>query len=113
MKKREKSDRAALNKYCIYCQGEYQSRMTCHGGTLDSNTVGIHPPNMEYQPSGPPACPGTSKSPISPALLHGFTRSVAQMNGIYVIYHTIAALSDTCIGTASTAGVLATPKRRN
>ena len=111
MKKREKSDRAALNKYCIYCQYEYQSRITYHGGTLDPNIVGIHPPNMEYQPSGPPACPTTSKSGISPALSQLFPRQVAQMLGICSIHHIVAALRDPSSGSTGTASVLATPKK--
>ena len=82
-----------------------------HKGTLYSKVSAFHPPNMEYQPSGPPACPTTSKSGISPALLQLFPHQVAQMLGTCSIHHIVAALRDPSSGCTGTTSVLATPKK--
>ena len=74
MKKREKSARAALYQYCIDNQTEYWIMVLYYGSTLCSNISAICPFNMEYQPSGPPAYPATSKSGISPVFSKLFSR---------------------------------------
>ena len=113
VKKREKSARAALYQYRIKHQTEYWISVPYHGGTLHSNILAFHPSNMEYQPSGPPTCPATSKSGISPALLQLFPHQVAQMLGICSVHHIVAALRDSSSGSTGTASVLAAPKKQN
>ena len=59
----------------------------------------IHPPSIEYWPSGPPACQCSCKLLISQDLVHGFPKLVAQINFTHL--RTLLKLICVHIGTST------------